>query len=291
MSTISLVDTTVSTNEIFCFINPGVRPNSTSVQRVMVKKSCISKTHFAKCVTNVEGRPAKVTWKCDHCGKHVISGVFKAAYARIHLAAEKTNGLCSILCDATDDHARGRREQFRKLIIKLEKEKQDRKRKMQQQAQRIEMREAVAGLQAPAKKTKLTQPKLEAFLKANDAAAADLAVAQWAIAHDIAPNTMQGVYWKQMNKKIAAAPASYTPMYPKKIFETMLPILKEQADAELASHLRHRPTVGRTITGDSATKKVPLINFLVHVPGKGVQLLDITDCTSHMSEGGIKDAM
>ena len=94
-----------------------------------------------------------------------------------------------------------------------------------------------------------------------------------------------------MNNKLASAPASYTPMYPKKIFEVMLPQLKAQAETELQEHLRHRPTVGRTITGDGATKGVPLINFLVHVPGKGIKLLNIMDCTEHMSTGGKKDAM
>ena len=69
------------------------------------------------------GRPAKVTWKCDHCGKHVISGQFKAAVARIHLAADKTNGICAKLCDGDDDHAEARREQFRKLISDLKKKK------------------------------------------------------------------------------------------------------------------------------------------------------------------------
>ena len=257
----------------------------------MVKQPCPSKHHFAKCITDVEGRAEKVTWKCDHCGKHVISGYFKAAYARIHLAAEKTNGLCSILCDATDDHAGGRREEFRKLIITLENKRKQKARKRRQQENRLELRETSLFAASDKKRIKLCQPKLKAFLKVNDAAAADLAVAQWAVTHDIAPNAMKGVYWKQMNKKLAAVAPSYTPMYPKKIFETMLPKLKEQAEKELASHLLHRPTVGRTVTGDGATKGVPLINFLVHVPGKGVKLLFINDCTDHMSEGGTKDAM
>ena len=63
------------------------------------------------------------------------------------------------------------------------------------------------------------------------------------------------------------------------------------AQEETAAHLKHRPTIGRTLTGDGATKQVPLINFLVHVPGKGVKLLKIVDCTDHLSAGGIKDAM
>ena len=71
----------------------------------------------------------------------------------------------------------------------------------------------------------------------------------------------------------------------------MLPELKQMAHAETATHMKHRPTIGRTLTGDGATKQVPLINFLVHVPGKGVKLLKIVDCSEHLSAGGIKDAM
>ena len=85
----------------------------------MVRSCCPSKYHFVKCVTNVEGRPPKTTWKCDHCGEHVISGVkFKPMIARIHLhlAAAKTYGICSNLCRAQDDHAEGRRAEFRKLL-------------------------------------------------------------------------------------------------------------------------------------------------------------------------------
>ena len=92
---------------------------------LMPKKCCESKNHFARCVTQVEGRPDKITWKCDHCNKHVIAGQFKAAYERVHLAALEGNGLCSNLCNADDDHAEGRRQQFRKLIKDLQKLKEN----------------------------------------------------------------------------------------------------------------------------------------------------------------------
>ena len=106
----------------------------------MGKEPCPSKIHFARCVTQVEGRPDKVTWKCDHCGKHVISGAFRAANARIHLVAEKTNGVFSILCDSMDDHAEGRRQEFRKLIKTLANKKQEKARKRKQQLYRLDQR-------------------------------------------------------------------------------------------------------------------------------------------------------
>ena len=240
------------------------------------------------------GRPAKVTWKCDHCGKHVISGQFKAAVARIHLAADKTNGICAKLCDGDDDHAEARREQFRKLISDLKKKKEQLARKRKQQKTRLKKREASAIRSAVSqKKLKKSQPSLKSFFKGNDAAAADHAVAEWAFAHDIPPSAMAGPYWKKMNKKLAnVCAASYTPMYRQKLYDTMLPRLKKMAELDTEKHLKHRPDVGRSLTGDGATKsKVPLIDFLVHVPGKGVKLLNVIDCTDHLTEGGSKDAM
>ena len=59
---------------------------------------------------------------------------------RIHLAADKTNGLCSNLCDAKDDAATGRRLQFRQLIKKLGQRKETRMRKKKQQELRLEER-------------------------------------------------------------------------------------------------------------------------------------------------------
>ena len=141
------------------------------------------------------------------------------------------------------------------------------------------------------KKKKSSQPKLKEFLRLNDADAANHAVAQWVIAHDISPNTLKGPYWQNMNKKLVKVSPCYKPMYPRKVFSEMLPKLKEMAKRKLQQHLAHRPSIGRTLTGDGATKQVSLINFLVYVPGKGVELVDVTDCSEHMSEGGTKDSM
>ena len=137
----------------------------------------------------------------------------------------------------------------------------------------------------------MKQPKLQDLLKAADCSAADFAVAQWAIAHDIPANALSGIYWKNLTAKLMNVSASYVPMNPQKLQRTMLPLLKEMAHAEQKTHLAHQPEAGRTLTGDGATKQVPLVNFLVHVPGKGVTLLDVKDCSGHMAEGGTKDAL
>ena len=130
----------------FCDLSPGCEQTPRIVNHCdgEAPMSCPSKQHFAKCVTKTS-KAVQQRWRGNttiDCGKHVISGYFKSAYTHIHLAAEKTNGFCSILCDATDDYARGRREQFRKLIITLEKARQEKKLKQKQQAHRITMRDA-----------------------------------------------------------------------------------------------------------------------------------------------------
>ena len=73
----------------------------------------------------------------------------------------------------------------------------------------------------------------------------------------------------------------------KKLIETILPALKGRAKAAKDGHLKKRLDSGRTLTSDGATKnKTPLIDFLVHVPGEGVQLLDVIDCSGHIETGG-----
>ena len=253
----------------------------------MVRSCCPSKSHFAKCITNVEGRPPKTTWKCDHCGEHVISGnKFKPIYGRIHLAADKTYGICSNLCGAKDDHSEGRRAQFRKLIANIEKKQEAKRRKRKQQEIRLRQRE----MEAQESKRKKVQPKIQNVLKVADSSAADYAVAQWAIAHDIPANALKGPYWKMLNQSLSRTSTSYTPMNPHKLKRVILPMLRQQAMTAQKKILKHQPEAGRTVTGDGATKDhIPLVNFLGHVPGKGVTLLSVIDCTNHMAEGGTKD--
>lgn len=95
-----------------------------------------------------------------------------------------------------------------------------------------------------------------------------------------------------MNKQLTKVAPNYIPVNPQKLNKVLLPMLKEVAVQQKHHHLSHTPTVGRTLTGDGATKnKTPLINFLIYIPGKGVVLLDVIDCTGHLSEGGIKNAL
>ena len=235
----------------------------------------------------------QISWKCDHCDKVVFKGQFRAGVARVHLAAESSNGICANLCTTADDSDEGiaRRKKYRAKIKELQDKKDEDKRKRLQQNRRLLKREAEVIVLSQKKKQRKTQPKLKVFLREQDNAAADVAVSQWALAHDIAPHAMQGPYWKMMNKKLASVGGTYTPMYPRKMYEKMLSALKKMAKVEVAKHLKHRPSVGRTVTGDAATKKVPLLNFLAHVPGKGVKLVQIHDCSEHMEAGGTKDAM
>ena len=70
-----------------------------------------------------------------------------------------------------------------------------------------------------------------------------------------------------------------------------MPKLEASVVMDQEKHLNHNPAVGRIIVGDGAHKGVPPIDFSVHVPGKGVNLLDMQDCTDHMAEGGTKDTL
>jgi hypothetical protein len=46
-----------------------------------------------------------------------------------------------------------------------------------------------------------------------------------------------------------------------------------------------------TIVSDGATiGKVPMTNYLAHVPGHGVVFLNYDDATEHYLNGGLKDA-
>ena len=141
-------------------------------------------------------------------------------------------------------------------------------------------------------KKKKVQPKIGEVLRIEASDAANYAVAQWAIAHDIPANALRGPYWKEMNSAISRVTPSYKCMNPQKLNKDMLPTLKEMAEDEVNKMMKHAPEAGRTITGDGATKQgVPLLNFLVHVPGKGMGLLEVIDCTDHIGEGGVKDAL
>lgn len=106
-----------------------------------------------RCVEVVEGKGDRIRWKCDHCKEFIFNGgQYRAAAARIHLAAKTTNGTCSKLCTAEDEHAIARQLKFQKLIDKLKKGKTDRARKRKQQA--IRAKEAEVQIIENAKKKK-----------------------------------------------------------------------------------------------------------------------------------------
>ena len=255
------------------------------------RAACKSRSHFIRCVV-IEGDKEKISWKCDHCKKYVFNGAnFRAHIARIHLAAKQTDGRCANLCSSNDEKSLERKLYYRQMIAKLQREKKTKDRKRKQQAEAVQDNE-VQILGDLRKKKKKKQATLPNMCKAEAAAAADIAVASWAIAHDIPANALKGVFWKNMNNKLTKVAVNYCPVNPQKLYKVLLPQLKKLVVQRSHKHLSHQPSVGRTFTGDGATKnKVPLINFLVHIPGKGVTLLDVTDCTGHIAEGGIKDAL
>jgi hypothetical protein len=60
---------------------------------------------------------------------------------------------------------------------------------------------------------------------------------------------------------------------------------------ELCNPLKDAFTFGLAIYGDGATiKTVPQVNILAASPSIPGCVLDVIDCTNHMSDGGKKDA-
>ena len=98
-----------------------------------------------------------------------------------------------------------------------------------------------------------------------------------------------------MCQALKRARSQYTPPNSSTISGKLLDDLNDGAAEARAEAVKVDPDAqkgGRTVTGDAATLiGHPLIGLLVHVPGKGVQLLDIINCTGHMAAGGTKDAL
>ena len=236
----------------------------------MGKTRCPSRSHVVKFVEQEEGKPSVTKWRCDHCKQCIFTGnQFKANIARVHLTADSTNGLCAKLCTATDEPAASRQQQFRSLIKSLTEKQKTKSRKSKQQIQRIAAQVALQADDVLKRNKKKTQSTLSNILKVRNGTAADLAVSQWAIAHDIPMNALRGPYWNAMNTALNNVCSTYVPLYPQKL-KKMLPQLKSMAVMDQQKHLQHNPAACRTLTGDGATNGVPLINFLVHVPGKGM---------------------
>ena len=181
----------------------------------MVKKPCESRLSFVRCTEMVEGKPDQVFWRCEHCKTQIFKGAqFRSESARIHLAADKTKGVCAKLCSATDAGAPTRQLKFRKLIQTLRKRKEEIKRKRKQQALRITARENTVIDLMNKKKKKHKQITMPSMLKSDEQMAADLACAEWAIAHDIPANALRGPYWKNLNTCLSQVKPTYTPMNP-----------------------------------------------------------------------------
>ena len=92
--------------------------------------------------------------------------------------------------------------------------------------------------------------------KAEAAAAADIAVASWAIAHDIPANALKGVFWKNMNNKLTKVAVNYCPVNPQKLYKVLLPQLKKLVVQRTRNILatNHRLDVPSLATGQQRTK-------------------------------------
>ena len=120
----------------------------------------------------------------------------------------------------------------------------------------------------------------------------DESVAKFIIANNIPPAVLESPEWKRMVTHLRNANSRWVATGRKKLTDKMLPAFKKRATKEMVAALKKNPKAGRTITGDGAKKaKTPLIDFLVFVPGAGVLLLDVIDCSLHLKQGGQKDGL
>ena len=125
---------------------------------------------------------------------------------------------------------------------------------------------------------KQRQLTLHEATQVGDDAEADEAVASFLVGCDIAINNFDHCLFRKMLEKVAKAGPKWKCPNRKKVVEKIVPRLHARAKASCDELLKKNKQVGRTLTGDGATKRGrPLIDFLVQVPGSGVALLDVID--------------
>ena len=85
---------------------------------------------------------------------------------------------------------------------------------------------------------------------------------------------------------------NYAPPGRNAIVKVFLPkIHQSYRDNQVKNFQEAGEDFGGTLHADGATiRKIPLVNVLCSNPGEGSCLLDVVDCSEHMSEDGKKDA-
>ena len=241
-------------------------------------------------------------WKCIHCGWHLGGKNFQNMKARVHLSGDPSlrNGLINQVCT-------GAPAEIMEMFACLERcKRQEKEKKIATRKRQIEL---MAASPAPVKRAK--QSRLP-FARTVPDSTVDEA---WAMAFyglDLAANKIAHPLFREAIESTKRSSKTYVfPRYlllsffiihslrvcryrapsRQKLFGPLLDQIHMKCRSEQRQFLEASTGFGRALTGDSATiRGVKYLNYLVHDHGKGVMLVNVTDCTARLQEVGTVEA-
>ena len=122
--------------------------------------------------------------------------------------------------------------------------------------------------------------------------AANVAFAHWCLANSLPFNIGECLLFKRYTRLVQNTGSDYSPPSRYEVGGSLLNATYDSYyEQEVAKLLDDVELYGITVYGDGATiKTTPLINILACSPGNPACVLDVIDCSNHMSDGGKKDA-
>jgi hypothetical protein len=122
--------------------------------------------------------------------------------------------------------------------------------------------------------------------------AANVAFAHFTLANSLSFRIGECILFRRYTRAVQQCGADYKPPGRNMVSGKLLDATFESYYHEEAGKLFEEPDLySISVYGDGATiKTTPLINVLACSPGNPACVLDVVDCTLHMSEGGKKDA-
>ena len=122
--------------------------------------------------------------------------------------------------------------------------------------------------------------------------AANVAFAHFTLANSLSFRTGECILFRRYTRAVQQCGADYKPPGRNMVSGKLLDATFESYYHEEVGKLFEEPDLySISVYGDGATiKTTPLINVLACSPGNPACVLDVIDCTLHMSEGGKKDA-
>jgi hypothetical protein len=119
-----------------------------------------------------------------------------------------------------------------------------------------------------------------------------MAIANFVFAKGLSFPATQGLEFRRVLKCAKQGLASFIPPSRQMIAGELLDLTYQQRmDLNVAALLRDAEVFGLCLFGDGTTvKRMPLISTLCSGVHERTSVLEIVDCTSHMTAGGKKDA-